>query len=560
MIPEVYPQTAQQPRIQPSGGEYRHRERFLAPVPRLVWIAALAAALLHIAPFWHAWKNTPPGWEFSWNIHDSPDFIQYRAWMRISQQTGVLVSNNFTAEPNAPHLPVMLYYALGKAAAWTAQKPEWVMATAGSLFAFLLTLLLFLTVRLFLPSTRAVWWTFGILMVGGGLGAHLKLVGRFEAVRNNFIARRLIVEPIFDPATAVFEDFRGHYIFATLFDTHHLVNWLTATVAVLSLYFALRRFSLLRLLAMTTLYALATALHVYEGVTLAAVTAGVAYFCWRKRLLRRREWVTLAAGPAAAFLTLTGLYLLQQLSGLPVSPWRAPGIFLAIVLLAYPLAWLVIAWGFSSFWPSAGLRECFLLGWAAGCTVLTLSGPYYPYPDRGTMTMQIPLYLIAGLIYFSRFERMRLAHAVLALALTAATPSWLLLKWREQTRFRPDAPQVFLSSAHREILRTLAGRSSASDVLLADLNETLWLAPEYNGKHYCGHFFLTVHYDRKRAAVSRFFAAGPEQQAALLEREGIRFLYVAARQNPERFTAVPGLKAIAANSAGALFEYEARKL
>ena len=527
----------------------------LRAIPIAVLLAALCAALLHIAPFWHSWAKTPPGWQFTWNIHDSPDFIQYRVWMRLSPDQGVFVSDNFTSEANRPHLPVLLYYVFGHISRATDFSPEAVMAFAGSLLAFAFTILLFAVVQLFLGSSYRTWWVF-LLLFGGGLGAHLKFLARFDLVRQNFVTKRLIVEPLFNPQVSmVFEDYRGHYVFTTLFDTHHLANWLVATLAVLSLYFALRHFTVTRVMLVAFLYALAAFMHIYEAATLCMITAAVALFCWRKNLLRRRDWISLAAGPLAAVATLGVLLFIQRSSGLPFPPWRALGIYLSMLILAYPLAWLVIGWGLVSYWKSAGLAQCFLLGWATGCTLLTLSAPFYPYPDRGTMTLQIPIYVMAGMIYFARYTRVTKWAALLAIGLAAATPCWLVLRWVSSDPFRPNAPHVFTSPAHREILDFLSSRASATDILAADPEDLLWIAPQYPGKHYVAHFFLTVNFDRKKTALTRFLGGSPQQQATFLEKERIRFLYLSRAKEPPQLSQVDGLRRMKTTSAGSVFEY-----
>ena len=62
--------------------------RFFGSLPAMVWAVAVLAALLHLAPMWHAQAVTPPGWEFTGNTRLSPDFMQYRVWARDSQRTG----------------------------------------------------------------------------------------------------------------------------------------------------------------------------------------------------------------------------------------------------------------------------------------------------------------------------------------------------------------------------------------------------------------------------------------------------------------------------------------
>src|SRR5262245_42578476 len=102
----------------------------------LLVLIALLSSLLHIAPYCRAQYQTPPNWTFTADISGSPDSMQYRVWTRKSQETGILVDNTFTSEPNKPHLPVVYYYVIGQISAWTGLAPEWVMAYAGSVFAF----------------------------------------------------------------------------------------------------------------------------------------------------------------------------------------------------------------------------------------------------------------------------------------------------------------------------------------------------------------------------------------------------------------------------------------
>ena len=121
---------------------------------------------------------------------------------------------------------------------------------------------------------------------------------------------------------------------------------------------------------------------------------------------------------------------------------------------------------------------------------------------------------------------------------------------------------MYINVHHREILDSLQQKASESDILMVDKSypfwktDDLWLAPEYPGKLYCGHFFLTVEYERKRAEVIHFFEmSSPEEQARFLERENIRFLYVDAEKDLQHFKKIPGLVLIRATPVGYLFEY-----
>ncbi len=518
---------------------------------------ALLTALLHIFPYWHAQIQTPPGWTFTGNVASNPDYMQYRVWMRQTEQTGVLVSNKFTAEPNAPYLPVFLYYALGRVSEWTQVSPEFVYAYAGSLFAFVFTILLFVIIRRFVRTTYQTWWVFLAVLFGGGLGAHLRLLANFDFIKNNLLLGQTLVEGL---AWPTFENYRGNYIFISLFDTHFLSIWVFSAAAVFALYLALSKPSFWRMLLAALLFAASTLLHLYEGVTLLAIIVGVAVLGMRKGLLSRSAVATMAACTLAVAVAFGWQFWLYRSSGLPTPTWRGVNILFSTLLISYPVAWVLIAWGLAGYWRQATFDQVFLLGWALGCTALTLSGPFYPYPDRGTMTLQIPLYIVAGAIYFARRPRVTLLPAVLAFLVLAATPIWTLaFQWRS-TNFTPDEPSIFLDTAHLEIVDALRRQASANDLLVVDKTDfpwqtdDLWLAPEYPGKLYCGHFFLTPDYEDKCAQVNRFFD-NPAAQSAFLQDKGIRFVYVSKKDDPSRFENVPGLVQIKSESIGSLFEF-----
>jgi hypothetical protein len=226
----------------------------------------------------------------------------------------------------------------------------------------------------------------------------------------------------------------------------------------------------------------------------------------------------------------------------------------ASLVLAFPLAWLVIGFGFARWWPGAGLDGCFLVGWLAGCALLSLSGPYFPYADRAPMTMPIPVWIVAGAIWFGARERLGAAAALALVAVLAVSPAYEFQRLWKATRFDPAAPTTFLDAEHRATLDALAAAAGPADVLVADYKDYRWLAPEYPGRLYHGHFFLTVDFARKEAAVEKFFAGTAEDQAAFLEKSGARFLFVARARDPGRFEALGGLRLLQRGAHGALFE------
>jgi hypothetical protein len=529
----------------------------LAPI----FLIAVFAAFIHIAPYWRAESQTPPGWRFAWNVSVSPDQMTYRIWSRQSQKDGVLVSNTFTTEPNRPHLPVAFYYAIGQMSRLTGWSPELLYAYLGSVFAFGLTILLYIVVRHFMALSYQTWWVFSAILIGGGLGAYFIVLSDLGIVNNNYLLHRIIIDSF--QGITPFENYRCNYAFLTLFDTHYLLIWLLTTGSVFSLYLALRHISWWRTALTAFLFTFTTLVNIYQGVTLIAVTAGILFLCWRKRLLDRPKVLTGSLCSLGAAACMAWQVLLYRFSGLHMPTWRPSSILVSILLISFPLAWGLIAWGGAEYWRRAGFDECFLLGWALGGTALILSGPFYPYADRGLITLQIPIYVVAGAIYFAKYKQVTPAAALLTILLLGATPAWALQHRWEATRFSPDKPYMFLSAEQQELVDLLKRRAGKDDALIVDKSkepwetDDLWLGPEYPGKLYCGNFFLTVDYDRKRAEVTSFYKDPPEKQSAFLQERHIRFVYVDAKDDPSRFERGPGLVLLKANSTGSLFEYVA---
>jgi hypothetical protein len=545
----------------PNYEKLNSAKSFLKGIPFTVYIVAIFAGLLSIAPYWRAQFQTPPGWTFSGNVSVSPDNMQYRVWMRQSQHTGVLVANTLTSEPNKPHLFLPFYYLLGRIATILHVQPEFVYAYAGSFLAFLFTVLLFATIRLFFMSMYQVWWVFFVVLIGGGLGAHLRFLSILSFARNNFLIQRTLIEGL--RAWPTFEDYRANYVFFTLFDTHFLLVWLVTTASIVSFYFTLKRYSLIRLLVCIALFAATTMLHIYEGITLLFITTAIIFLLYRKKIANRSMYFTYIACCVTIVISLFILLLLYKLGGLSPSDWRGVNILVTTLLISYPIAWLLIFLGFIKYWQKASFNEIFLVGWALGCCILTLSGPFYPYPNRGIMTFQIPLYIIAGAIYFMYFKKVSWQASLLVILVLGATPLWFLKQRWDNTTFVTNSPVEFLSAENLEIIDALKNNATKDDILITDMSkpewqgDQLWLAPEYPGKLYCGHFFLTVDFDRKRSELTHFYQTTTpvEEQVAFLQKNNIRFMYVDSNEDPQRFQRIPGIILLKSTSIGSLFEY-----
>ena len=499
--------------------------------------------------------SAPEGYTVTGNLSTSPDVMQYRVWMRQAAQEGPVVSNRFTTEPNRPYLPVPFYYAIGKVSQASGVSPEWVYAWTGAVLAFLLTLLLFATARYFLHDRTATWTAFVAIVLGGGLGGYLLLLIRSPLAYDFAPIHRLITEPLSQPMVNVLDELRGDYVISTIFDTHFLLIWLFATVATLSFYRTIRSFSWLSVALTAVSFAAATVVHVYEGVTLLAIAISIALLCWVRNIRRYQVVAVTTACIIAVGIVFVWIAALVGRGGLPVPPWRGPAIYPTLLFLGFPLAWTLLAWGLARYWREADLERLFLLGWIMGCTLLSLSAPFYPWPNRGMLMLQVPLTIVAAAIWFNGRRRLDARAVAVCVLLMGSTPAVQIYQRLKSSAFTETAPHKFLSPDDRATIAALNRSARTSDVLLADFADRLWLAPDFRGRHYAGHFFLTVDYDRKHAETVEFFKSDGSNAAAFLDEHRIRFLYVNQQRQPAKFRSVPGLVPLHQTSDGVLYEY-----
>jgi len=78
-------------------------------------------------------------------------------------------------------------------------------------------------------------------------------------------------------------------------------------------------------------------------------------------------------------------------------------------------------------------------GMGISCTVVTLSGLSIHIRSWHDDAAN-PLYIVAGCIYFSRYARVTLLPALVAIFMLAATPAWMLAWIWQSTNLIPMPP------------------------------------------------------------------------------------------------------------------------
>jgi hypothetical protein len=192
--------------------------------------------------------------------------------------------------------------------------------------------------------------------------------------------------------------------------------------------------------------------------------------------------------------------------------------------------------------------------------VLTLAGPFFPYPDRGTMTLQIPLYIIAAGIWFTRHRRVGWLGALAIILLLGSTPYWVVSRLGARTEFDAAESHKWLTPDHMRVIDVLGSRAGRSDVLVADQTNLRWLAPDYPGRHYAGHFFLTVDFRRKQEVLAAFFdSASAEQRSAFLDQSSAGWVFLDEAYDPGEFTSLPGVHLVLQTPVGSLLQHDISK-
>ena len=360
----------------------------------------------------------------------------------------------------------------------------------------------------------------------------------------------------------VMESDRGHYVVTTLFDTHFLLVWWLTTLAILASYRVVQRPTWRRVLLLAALDIAVTLGHVHSGAILVAVSFMVLALCVAAKNDVRGAFAALCTSAVVVGIVSGALIFQFSSSGLPMSSWWG-AVYPHELFFAFPLAWILVATGLHRFLDGADLRARFVTGWIMGCTMLTMSALVQPQSERGTMTLQIALYIAATAIYFGRFKRFTWQFGGVAALILLGTPAIVAYDQWASTTFSPDRPYIFETAEHRATIDVLAHQGRPNDLLLVEKSgeshhdADLWLAPEFPGRVYCCHFWLTVHHDERFRQVAEFFAGTATARERFLEKERIRWVFVAAPPVPAGFEGVPGLVPVLENGVGTLYRYEA---
>ena len=249
-------------------------------------------------------------------------------------------------------------------------------------------------------------------------------------------------------------------------------------------------------------------------------------------------------------------------AGLPLPEWRGPYLLFAVAVVGYPFVFLTAPMGAAHFVKNADMDDSFIAGWAAGLLAIVLSSPFYPYSVRGTVTLAIPLAIIACRVYFRNRRRVSFPHAAVAIVLMIGLPVHIAHTWRRNLEFRPDRTYIWINQNHKDVIGYLREHAAESDLLLVDRRrapwqtDDRWLAPAFRGRMYSGNYFLTPNYSAKRGGVIQFYhEMESATRATFLEQAKIRWVFAGPENDLPKLRNTPGLVLRLSFPEGSLLEY-----
>lgn len=487
------------------------------PIPRGVWIFALAIVIITTLPYLIGVANASPGGAFTGSVLKQTrlDYNSHLTKMQLGARGEWGDRTLFTAEQHTGVFTRPFYIALGHLARWTGVSLVVMYQLARAAATLAMILMIWLFVAHYFEDNRTRWMALLLATLAGGLGWLLYLVAPAQAadiapvefwMPEVFVLTGALVFPHFAAAVALL---LGFFLFIARWlqtPNWRAVGWACALIIPISW--------------------LQPFLPLLTGLVVFVV---VLWRLWQRQITYSQMFmmVPLAAahliGPIYHLLALQNDPIWQNVVEQNIAQSPAPVYY----LLAY--GWLLVP----AIWGMRDKRSAVPLVWFLITAVLV----YIPFQSQRRLVLgvQIPLAVLAaaGLedLYRRWIERggtLARWRFFFAIALLISTITHLLIFIPGMLALTPsERPELFFSAdeaAALEFLNTLP----AETVMLSAFTPASNIAAHTGRRVYVGHWIETPHYKAKRIRTSQFFDPGEmddETRRTFLQDADIEYVW-----------------------------------
>ncbi len=509
----------------------------MSVMPRWVLILSALVMLSTCIPCAYHWATTPADKYFTGICEQTSDQNTYFMWARQVQGGRLLVHDLHTSEDHDPILPSLPWLTLGLAARLLPVPLPYLYHVFRLILGFTYLVIIYLALSEFFTGERERAYAFVIITLGSGFGALTDLFN-YAAGRGVLFTADLMPEL---------------WAYHSVLVLPHFALALVALAGLLLLLLrAYKRPTWGLALGAAACLALLTSVHPYTSAVIVPVLALHFVAC---RLIKptgwRASWVNLVAilgflPPAAFFVWQVRLSdIMQTWCNVLLSP--LPVVYMTGLGVALPLALLGAAFLLREYKRS--LAQWLVLLWPLVTAIAAYSFPLVKQERRCVEGLHIPLAMLAAIGitgWALPWLRARLpkwslrAVGVLCMCLLLAfmLPTNVKLLVDDAVSQEGVIPMDWARAFEWLRLSTDEGARVMTSGRVGNF------AARYAERQvYAGHFHLTIDFEHKRKAASRFFDPSTPNEERLRILVGSRCDYVAA--NAEQAKALRGWSELA---------------
>ena len=475
---------------------------------RFITLALVITLGLTNLPYLYAYATTPNGMHFMGFVQNMPDSGEYLAWMRESTHS-ILISNTLTLEANPPLFFNLVFWILGRLAAYTiGDLVQW-LAFFRIVSGILVIVTAYYFCSLFFLDRLQRRMAFCLIVFSSGLSAYIAILNKVAGSINfrvQFVAE----------GTTLYSMMSFPLLTYSAFLIMLILGWSFIAYQQASLRWAFAAGIASLVLGWSHGYDLLSIYSVLGTFTVLVTVRNRVSWIWIKSVVLI---IGISCFPGIYFfvLTKTNAVWRDSLSQFANAGMFSPDPLQLVMLLGLPL--LITLASYDGFIPlhKHSSQDLFLKTWfGVQFFLIYLPVEYQIHFING---FQVPVALLAtdGLSrhLFPRIAQWRfvkpwntsgkLLPALAAFIILATVPSSIyFVGWRLNDMSRHQSP-YFLQKDQVRAIQWLNEHSSPEHIVLSS-NDIGYFIPGLTGNRpFLSHWAMTLNFYAKREIVNRFF-------------------------------------------------------